>query len=261
MSQIAANHADGRSPAGFSRLASTFSTAGMHSNETLHAQQSRRPSSSSSPAVYPDILHSPVEMEAYSRQESSPGSTFTMTRRHMRASSRGSETYNQEAQYHRQVTSELPHTAYRPVEAWAATESNQAAYLSSLQARDIKTNHPSGSSNVPSVPGLTRQESIISSTNSSVQTASQGHPTPLPILLPVDASLAQRTLPAPVMIAGPRKSPLDQRALPLPRPIAPTIPHIIPHQTHSGSGSNWTTLLRASQLAREAEVEPKIESP
>jgi hypothetical protein len=235
-------------------LASTRSSGSSPQGATLLHMQSgfQRPSTSASasgsPAVRSESLNSPARADSNYSPETGPGASSVAFRTREHELSRGSTVgrMREPPSLQQQYSSSSQSASYSPSlgqrqDSYHETTPTQTGYMAPVPRRESR-----GGS--PQIPSLVHQDSTLSGESIS-------HPLPPPsLLLPAMDTLKQpnRVLPQPVPSIGHRSSPLDPRALP---GISPQILPLAPPNSGQDPmrASNWPALLRASELAREAQ--------
>jgi hypothetical protein len=216
----------------------------------------RRPSSAS-PALHSESLQSPLRQDPYSPGTSSPGSSSVLISKDYVG--RGKVTHPdprpRDSAYPNSISPPVaPYPAFRPVENWSDSSGPTPSYYAALPRRTSR-----GS---PHPPALVHADSTLSSTE-SVPSVSMPHTSSLLPILDVHKG---RTLPQPVAGVTIRTSPLDPapRGVPagailptLPPPIAPIAPIAPIREPDNPQASSWPALLRATELAREADMKDK----
>jgi len=211
----------------------------------------RRPSLSASPALYSDVVNSPVKADPYSPGGSSPAMSTAYTAKDFRQPSRGKSRqpgYSGSSHY---SAGQSPYQSpvYRTSQGESLQDTKLPAtdYISAIPRRPSRTSPP--------VPPLVHQDSTISSDSAN------SVPTLLSLIPNIDQGKpGSRTLPQPINFAAgaPRTSLLDLRSSqagslgsmgPSLPPISAAGGHLDPQRS-----SNWPALLRATELAREAAL-------
>jgi hypothetical protein len=225
------------------------STSGLASHSGF-----RRASASASPALYSDAVNSPVKADPYSPGSSSPSITLGYPPQDPPHNPRGRppdprrEQHPQFGSFHPASSSHPPRHPGQG-EGWPEASHGQQSY-------DVHQKHTSQAS-PPPLPSLTRQGSTISSPG-----AQSNQVLPPASLLPLpESSKSGLTLPQPVVSGHPQR--------PGPVPLirgsgagsqAPILPSIAA-TTSAEAQSNWPALLRASEMAREADLKGRDGMP
>jgi hypothetical protein len=224
----------------------------------------RVPSASTSPATYSVGMQSPITSHAHSPQSSPPTTAGVYSSydlpHHARSGQSSAESRTRESTLAGYFPASTPaesrarestSAGYFPAGSysrWQSQSDEHSPHISDRSQFHSRRPPRSGSS----IPSLVHTDTTHSS-HSEVMP-----PTPYQgsLLPPLDAPKGDRTLPPPVpsSTAGSLTSPLD------PRPILPPPPSNYPLQPASqdlDDGSQWPALLRATQLAHDADM--KIE--
>lgn len=206
----------------------------------------RRPSSSSSTALYSDTVNSPVKLDPYSPSTSSPGISAAYHPRDYRHPSRDPSHSGFAGPSGHPASHAYPSpSVYRPgQENWQESKTSQSNYFGALPRR------PSRDSPVP--PPLIHHNSTLSTESTSSVPPSISLPTI------VDSGKGGRILPQPLGFGtASRTSALDIRSSTSTTPShsGVTLPPITASSLAGDPrSSNWPALLRATELAREAAM-------
>ncbi|KAF2405511.1 hypothetical protein EJ06DRAFT_28612 [Trichodelitschia bisporula] len=192
------------------------------------------PSASTSPTIYSSTIHSPIAGETHSPRSSPPAPPGYYNSYDLPYHARAGHAADLRTQ-------QTTQPGYSPVTTQAAYWGTQGEDSGPYTATssDYFSRRPIRSA--AALPPLVHNDTTISSDGSLTSTPYQG------VLLPVlSTSKADRLLPQPVPTTIAESTLLDQR-LQLP---SPALASHEPQRT-----SQWPALLRATELARDAEIE------